>query len=183
MKIFNNIGIIVLPAAIMWGCGAKPEQVQEQPQAETPVTATAEGATTREMMPIVEEPVEVGFQGHPLDDPNNLLATRTIYFDFDIAEIRDEYRDVLAAHANFLANNPSASISLEGHADERGTREYNIGLGDRRANAVRQVLMLQGVSPRQISTISFGEERPAMLGHNEEAWDMNRRDEVVYTSR
>jgi peptidoglycan-associated lipoprotein len=108
------------------------------------------------------------------------LQIRTIYFDFDSSEIKTEYNDLIAAHAHYLASNPTVRVRLEGNTDERGSREYNIGLGERRAQAVRRALMLQGVTEAQITTVSYGEERPAITGHTEEAWARNRRVEIVY---
>ncbi|MDJ0739318.1 MAG: peptidoglycan-associated lipoprotein Pal [Gammaproteobacteria bacterium] len=118
--------------------------------------------------------------GNPLDDPNSLLSTKTIYFEFDQSTIRSEFVDVLRAHAGYLNTNRSATVRIEGHADERGSREYNIGLGERRANAVRRYLEAEGVSAAQISTISYGEERPAALGNDEISWAENRRAVLVY---
>jgi len=109
-----------------------------------------------------------------------LLATRLVYFDFDSSEIKGQGTDVVGAHAKFLASHASARVRLEGHTDERGSREYNIGLGERRAQAVRRALLLQGASEGQISTVSYGEERPAVPGHDEAAWAKNRRVEIVY---
>jgi peptidoglycan-associated lipoprotein len=108
------------------------------------------------------------------------LKNRVIYFDFDNSEIKPEYTTVIAAHAKYLASNASIRVRLEGNTDERGSREYNIGLGERRAQAVRRALMLQGVAESQITTVSYGEERPAVTGHSEEAWSKNRRAEIVY---
>jgi len=108
------------------------------------------------------------------------LQQRTIYFDFDSSEIKPEYNDLVAAHARYLVANPNVRVRLEGNTDERGSREYNIGLGERRAQAVRQALMLQGVSDSQITVVSYGEERPAVTGHNEAAWSKNRRVDIVY---
>ena len=108
--------------------------------------------------------------------------TSIIYFDFDQSELRAEYGDLLARHAQQLANNSRLRVRLEGHADERGSREYNIGLGERRAQAVRRMLLIQGASASQISTVSFGEERPAALGSDEESYALNRRVEIVYTN-
>ncbi len=118
--------------------------------------------------------------GSPLDDPASPLSTRRIYFDFDRSEIRPEYVDVLRAHATYLADNPSATVMVEGHCDERGSREYNIGLGERRANAVLRFFEAEGVNPVQINSISYGEERPAEFGHDEASWSMNRRAILVY---
>lgn len=118
--------------------------------------------------------------GPMIEGPDDPLATRVIYFDYDQSEVRSDYTDVLVAHGRNLAGNPRLSLRLEGHGDERGSREYNIGLGERRAQAVRRLLLLQGAAPEQLATVSFGEERPAVLGSNEEAWSMNRRVELVY---
>lgn len=109
------------------------------------------------------------------------LAT-VIYFDFDQSELRPEYTDVLQAHATRLANNSRLRVRLEGHADERGSREYNIGLGERRAQAVRRMLLIQGASASQIATVSFGEERPAAFGSDEEAYSLNRRVEIKFVN-
>ncbi|MEQ1581161.1 MAG: peptidoglycan-associated lipoprotein Pal [Steroidobacteraceae bacterium] len=103
-----------------------------------------------------------------------------IYFDYDRAEIKPEYVSVVAAHARFLNGNASRKVRLEGHADERGSREYNIGLGERRAQAVRRALLLQGVTEAQITTVSYGEERPAAAGNDEAAYSRNRRVQIGY---
>jgi peptidoglycan-associated lipoprotein len=115
-----------------------------------------------------------------LEDPSSILATRTIYFDYDSSRIRDEFRDVVAAHAEYLATHPDLNVSLEGHADERGSREYNLALGERRAQAVKQQMLLLGATSQQIRVTSYGEERPAVEGHNEQAWSQNRRVEILY---
>jgi peptidoglycan-associated lipoprotein len=109
-----------------------------------------------------------------------LLAKRVVYFDFDSSEIKGEGTDVVAAHAKYLAAHTGTRVRLEGHTDERGSREYNIGLGERRAQSVRRALLLQGAVDTQISTVSYGEERPAVPGHDEAAWAKNRRVEIVY---
>ena len=115
-----------------------------------------------------------------LDQADGPLSNRTIYFDFDSAKLSDETVAILEAHGNFIAANGNVSLRLEGHTDERGSREYNIALGDRRAQSVRRVLLFQGASIDQIETISYGEEQPAEMGHNEEAWAKNRRVELIY---
>jgi peptidoglycan-associated lipoprotein len=94
--------------------------------------------------------------------------------------VHDEDRAIIQAHADYLAQHPTVKVTLEGHTDERGSREYNIGLGERRAKAVAEMMKLMGVSADQISTVSYGEERPAALGHDESAWHLNRRVEIVY---
>jgi peptidoglycan-associated lipoprotein len=109
-----------------------------------------------------------------------LLDRRVLYFEFDRAEVRAEDVEVANAHARYLASNPQQRVRLEGHADARGSREYNIGLGERRSQAVRRILLLQGASDAQSVTVSFGEERPAVAGEDESAFAQNRRVELVY---
>ncbi|MCU7936975.1 MAG: peptidoglycan-associated lipoprotein Pal [Candidatus Thiodiazotropha sp. (ex Dulcina madagascariensis)] len=118
--------------------------------------------------------------GDPLENPDSLLATRVIYFDFDQSTVRSDYLDVIQAHADYLAANPQVVVRLEGHADEKGTREYNLGLGENRANAVRNLMLAQGVSDNQLVVVSYGEERPAAFEHNDESWALNRRVELIY---
>lgn len=118
--------------------------------------------------------------GEFMDDPSAGELGMVIYFEFDSSEVRAADQDVVARHAMQLGNNPNAQVRLEGHADERGSREYNIGLGERRAQAVRQMLLIQGVPADQISTVSFGEERPVGFGSSENDYAQNRRVEFKY---
>ena len=122
-----------------------------------------------------------GISVSPLEaERQRLMQQLVVYFDYDTADILPEFNALLQAHGQFLAQNPNTNIRLEGHADERGSREYNIGLGERRAQAVRRVLMLQGAGGSQLTTVSYGEERPAQTGSDDEAWRLNRRVELVY---
>jgi peptidoglycan-associated lipoprotein len=107
-------------------------------------------------------------------------VSRLVYFDFDSYVIKPEFQSLLEAHARFLKANPSRKVVLEGHTDERGGREYNLALGQKRAEAVRRALALLGVSDSQMEAVSFGKEKPAVEGHNEEAWAKNRRVEISY---
>lgn len=121
-------------------------------------------------------------QGKPLDaapkvDP---LAKRRVYFTFDSSAVDDENRALIEAHAAYLAANRSIKVTLEGHADERGTREYNLALGERRAQAVERMFKVLGVSADRIKTVSYGEEKPVALDHDESAWALNRRVEIIY---
>jgi peptidoglycan-associated lipoprotein len=111
-----------------------------------------------------------------------LLSQIIIYFDYDSSEIRPDFTRMIQAHARQLGANPNLRVRLEGHADDRGSREYNIALGERRAQAVRQALQLQGAGAAQLSTVSYGEERPMALGHDEASWAKNRRVELVYAN-
>ena len=115
-----------------------------------------------------------------LDDPQSPLSVRVIYFEYDSSEIKAEYRAAVEAHAAYLTQNSGTTVTLEGHADERGSREYNLALGERRAQSVKQQMMLLGVSSSQIRLVSYGEERPAVDGHDESSWEQNRRVEILY---
>jgi len=115
-----------------------------------------------------------------LNDPNSPLSVRVIYFDYDSSNIRQDFQSVVEAHAAYLAAHPETTITLEGHADERGSREYNLALGERRALAVRRQLVLLGATAGQIRTVSYGEERPVAEGHDEQSYGLNRRAEISY---
>lgn len=120
------------------------------------------------------------FGVNPLTDPNNVLSKRIIYFDYDQDAVRPDYVLIVQAHARYLTENPGRSIRLEGHADERGSREYNMALGQRRSEAVRRAASALGVSASRMETISFGEDKPRATGQDEASWAQNRRVEIVY---
>jgi len=117
------------------------------------------------------------------DNSESLLSKRVIYFDFDKSEVKAEYRPIVAAHAAYVSAHSSARVTLEGHADERGTREYNLGLGERRGNAISGLLSAAGAMGGQLDTVSYGEERPVCRVSDENCWWQNRRVEIVYTAR
>jgi len=117
------------------------------------------------------------------DNPESLLSKRVIYFDFDKSQVKAQYRGIIAAHAAYVAAHRSARVTLEGHADERGTREYNLGLGERRGNAVSGLISAGGGMGNQLDTVSYGEERPVCRVSAESCWQKNRRVEIVYTAR
>ena len=116
-------------------------------------------------------------------DTDACLRQRVVYFDFDKSEIKPEFQAQMASHAEYLRQFPDARVSLEGNADERGTREYNLGLGERRGNAVQSALSAAGASSGQLNVVSYGEERPTCKEHNEGCWSKNRRVEIVYTAK
>ena len=118
--------------------------------------------------------------GNPLKDPANVLSKRSVYFDFDSFVVKDEYKPLIEAHGRYLAGNRSARMTIQGNTDERGSREYNIALGQKRADSVKRMLMLMGAQEAQIETVSFGKEKPKHPGHDEAAWAQNRRDDIVY---
>lgn len=170
----NRLKLLALLASLMLAAGCATTQTDATQDEEAAAAAERERAEAERIAR--EERMRAERQTAETDQ----LADRVVYFEFDRSDIPTEHLNTLDAHAQHLINNPDLKIRLEGHADERGSREYNIGLGDRRAQAVRRILLFQGVSNDQISTVSYGEERPAVEGHNEEAWAKNRRVEIVY---
>ena len=176
MKRMIAVALLLAGTALLSGCPKK-QNVIQPPSAGTQVPGSSSdaGASSR------------GLEGAAGADGSALggaaagaLARTVIYFDFDKSEIKPEFADVVSAHARNLTSHPNLKLKLEGNTDERGTREYNIGLGERRAQAVRRALMLQGVAESQLTTVSFGAERPAVEGDDEAAWAKNRRVELVY---
>ena len=169
-KVFAKIALMGMASLILSACSSN--------QVDTSATET---------QPVVQEPV-VTEQLPPQKTAEELAREadiekrkeRVIYFDFDKSEIKSEYRELLQAHGEFLAKHPEINVVLEGHADERGTPEYNIALGERRAKAVADIFRTLGVSDSQMQVVSYGEERPVDPGHNEAAWAKNRRVEIRY---
>jgi peptidoglycan-associated lipoprotein len=161
--------LVIASLVSLAACRTKPAEAPP-PTTQAPTTDTG---TVTDATGVVDETASQGPSGE-------LLSKRIVYFDFDRADIRSDSQSVVAAHAAFLAKNPDQKVRLEGHADERGSREYNIGLGERRGQAVRRALLLQGVAEVQLSTVSYGEERPAAAGSDEQTYSLNRRVEIVY---
>ncbi len=169
----NNTVRVLLAAAIAVSLAACAKKVKEEPVETVDRTETTE--TT---------PVETDGKYGPEDlDSDSCLRQRVVYFDFDRSDIRGEAQQILACHAKYLQDRASAAVTLEGHADERGTREYNLGLGERRGNAVSGALQANGGSAGQISVVSYGEERPTCADSDESCWQQNRRVEIVYTAK
>jgi peptidoglycan-associated lipoprotein len=181
MKRILSIALLLAGAALLSGCPKK-HNVIEPPSAGSQVPGAGGGAGSGDAASTSGRTLgdQAGNQGG-LVDANGVPVRRVIYFDFDKSEIKPEFADVISAHARNLTSHPNLKLKLEGNTDERGTREYNIGLGERRAQAVRRALMLQGVAESQLNTVSFGSERPAVEGDDETAWAQNRRVELVYT--
>ncbi len=184
MNVWNGKLIIMLLAALLMGGCSSMETSEEGPgegaAVESRGGSEGEGMDTGEGASTQGVEGQGAWTGSPLDDPNSPLASRTVYFDYDSSDIRSDYLSVLRAHAQYLAANPSASLTLEGHADERGTREYNLALGEQRARRVKQFMMAEGVAAGQLNDLSYGEERPVDPGQGEGAWAQNRRVEIVY---
>ncbi len=169
----RKILMFALLSATLALTGCPKDKVEETPPAEP-----AASAGTQEAEPgALEEGAEAGGAS---EAERRALAERVVYFDFDSYEIASQYAAMIGAHARKIASSGAVKVRLEGHTDERGSREYNIGLGEKRAQAVRRALMLQGVGDGQIVTVSYGEERPAQAGSDEASWAKNRRVEIVY---
>jgi peptidoglycan-associated lipoprotein len=180
MKKIVSIACLFAAAALLAGCPKKATTV-EPPTAGSQVPG-AGGASGSEAGSTTTSPLggdAAAMAGGPGGGPNASVG-RIIYFDFDKSDIKPEFAGVISGNAQFLAAHPGAKLKLEGNTDERGTREYNIGLGERRAQAVRRALLLQGASENQLATVSFGAERPAVEGDDEAAWAKNRRVELDY---
>ena len=166
-------------AGLLGACASTPEEqegakVEERLPPARPPAKPAEPSTAT-------KPLGAGkVAGDPLKDPANILSKRSIYFDYDSNLIKDEYRPVVSAHAKYLSQNHSRRVRIEGNTDERGSREYNLALGQRRADAVKQMMELLGAPASQIETLSLGEEKPKATGQDEAAWAENRRADIRY---
>jgi peptidoglycan-associated lipoprotein len=165
--------LMVVSVAALTGCPKKPQTLPDAPAPPTDSGANTSGSSGSDVSGSA-----LSAEQRQIEELKQLGMV--IYFDYDRAEIKPEFVAVVAAHAKFLNGNANRKVRLEGHSDERGSREYNIGLGERRAQTVRRALMLQGVTEAQITTVSYGEERPAVQGSDEAAYAKNRRVEMSY---
>jgi peptidoglycan-associated lipoprotein len=171
------IAVMMAAALASAGCKTKPPKAGSD-QSQTQVDNG--GADTSGAGSDAANAGMVGADQDAAGPQTGVLAKRIIYFDFDSSEIKGEGTDIVAAHAKYLASHAGTRIRLEGNTDDRGSREYNIGLGERRAQAVRRAMLLQGANEAQLTTVSYGAERPAVVGNDEGAWAKNRRVEIVY---
>ncbi len=170
MKTTKRVLLAAALSLLFVGCA---RQVQEEPAPPPPTTPP----TTTEPAPTT------GVFGPEDLDTDACLRQRVVYFDFDQDSLRPEFQAQMACHAKYLRDRPSSRITLEGHADERGSRDYNLGLGERRGNSVSSALQANGGSGNQLTVVSYGEERPQCTDTNEDCWARNRRVEIVYTAR
>ncbi|GHU28245.1 peptidoglycan-associated lipoprotein [Betaproteobacteria bacterium] len=172
MKRFIIPTLLVL---LMAGCSSTPDAEQDAAPVDSRstsggdvATVTANGVDSRRLPP-------------ELTDPRSILSRRSIYFDYDKFDIRPEYRDLVTAHAKFLTNNRQFRMLIQGNTDDRGSREYNLALGQKRADAIKKQLVLLGAREEQVESVSLGEEKPKNLGQNEAAWSENRRGDLLYS--
>lgn len=171
----TTIGKVLLAAVLCTAAVACTKKVKEVPPADTGPGTTAPVTDTG--------PTTPGMYGPGDLDTDACLRQRVVYFDFDQDALRSEFQAAMACHAKYLRDRPSSRMSLEGNADERGSREYNLGLGERRGNAVSSALQANGGSGSQITVVSYGEERPTCQDSSEDCWAKNRRVEIVYTAK
>lgn len=170
----NTITRVLIAAMLCTAAVACSKKVKETPPP----------AETAPPPPVQTEPAPTTGAYGPEDlDTDACLRQRVVYFDFDQDVVRPEFQAAMACHAKYLQDRPSSRVTLEGNADERGSREYNLGLGERRANAVSSALQANGGSASQITVVSYGEERPTCTESSEDCWAKNRRVEIVYTAR
>lgn len=174
MRSFTTLALVLSSTLLITACGSSvklDDKAKVEERSTAPTTSTAD---TRTVAPVTAGTTD------PLNDPKGILAKRSIYFDYDSFIVKDEFKPVVEAHAKYLTANKTRKIVIQGNTDERGGREYNLALGQKRAEAVRKSLSLQGVSDSQMEAVSFGKEKPKAIGSDEAAWAENRRSDIVY---
>ncbi len=165
---------------LLAACGSQPPAPEQNPagvESRTPGAIRVDGAPVKEVKPEAFDPNSIA----ALKDPRSPLSKRSVYFDYDSYVVKDEFQTLLAAHGKLLAANPKLKMLIQGNADERGSREYNLALGQKRADAVRKALALLGAREEQIEAVSLGEEKPACSDSSEECWAKNRRGDMLYS--
>ncbi|MDR2016739.1 MAG: peptidoglycan-associated lipoprotein Pal [Burkholderiales bacterium] len=182
MSRFLKLGFLVFIVAALAACSSTPND-EGAPVDDRTVTSgdtTGSAGTSGASGTDISGANVDGRGGNELKDPANILSRRSVFFAFDSYVVEDQYRPIVEAHARYLVGHSDARMMLQGHADERGTHEYNIALGQRRADAVKRMMVLLGAKESQIETVSFGKENPRNPGHDEAAWAENRRTDIVY---
>lgn len=174
----KKIALAIVVASLVAACGSQ-EVKKDVPVADrtTPTTQPSRPATSTTTSPTTQPAIAA----NPLTDPKNILSKRSVYFDFDSNVVKDEFRPVVQAHARYMVEKKDAKIRVEGNCDERGSREYNLALGQKRADAVKKALVLLGAREDQIESVSLGEEKPKNTGTDEAAFAENRRADMLYT--
>jgi peptidoglycan-associated lipoprotein len=173
MRNIKSVAFIVSAAALLSACSST--KLQETPVVEkSPAPAAVAEDHSRDIKPVVAETVD------PLNDPKGVLANRSVYFDFDSFAVREDGKPVVENHSGYLTKNKQRKILIQGNTDERGGTEYNLALGQKRAEAVRKSMAALGVADGQMEAVSLGKEKPKAQGHDEAAWAENRRADIVY---
>lgn len=170
---------VVLVNLLVACASEKPKETVAAPAPE-PVAAPAPAPAPKAEAPVAAPAAPVRAEVDPLNDPNSILAKRSVYYLFDVAAVQDEDKPTVQAHAKYLSEHANRKVRLEGNCDERGSNEYNLGLGQRRADGVKKMLELGGASVGQSESVSYGEEKPRARGHDETSWKQNRRTDLIY---
>ncbi len=177
MKLMMSALVVSLLAA----CASTPQPEQKaQVENKTETRTVAPTQPQAEAKPVTGDSLS-GAKLPAHQDPNNKLSERSVYFDYDKYVVKDDYKPLVEAHAKYLSDNRKLKVKIEGNTDERGSREYNLALGQKRAEAVKKMMATLGVSESQLESVSFGEEKPKAQGHDEEAYAINRRADIAYT--
>ena len=168
----KGFSVCLLGLLFLAGCAG--QDVKDQPKAAVEGrTATQAGADTKSAG-------QQSVTANPLKDPSNILSKRSVYYDLDKSDVKSEYKPMIEAHSKYLTSHKDTKVTVQGNTDERGSREYNVALGNRRADSVRKMMNVFGASDSQIETVSYGEEKPRATCHDESCWKENRRSDVVY---
>jgi peptidoglycan-associated lipoprotein len=175
MRTFSSFAIVLSAAMLLAACSSTKLDDKNAPVENRAGT----GATTDGADPRAVNAVNAG-STDPLNDPQGILSKRSIYFDYDSYTVKDEFRSVVEAHAKYLNSHKDRKVIIQGNTDDRGGTEYNLALGQKRAEAVRKALVLLGVSDAQVEAVSFGKEKPKALGSDEATWAENRRSDIAY---
>lgn len=172
-SVTKTLAILFASAALISACSTPPK-VEEPVKIVEKTVLPEKKAEPQVVTPVLVPEVD------PLNQPGGALSKRSVYFDYDKYEIKEEFKSLIAAHAAYLVKNKARKILVQGNADERGGREYNLALGQKRAEAVRKALALLGVAESQVEAVSLGEEKPRATGSDEASWAENRRSDIVY---
>src|SRR5450631_308847 len=176
----HRLLIIAMFASVLAACGTTPTTEAPVESRTVGTTTPGSGAATAGTAAGNVSGTAAGSQANKLHDPNSILSKRSVYFEFDSYVVSDNYKEMIESHARYIQGDKGNRVTIQGNTDERGSREYNIALGQRRADAVKKMMMLMGATDAQIETVSFGKEKPHNAGHDEGAWTENRRDDFVY---
>ena len=174
MNVATSLTLILAGCAILGGCSTSPTLNEA-----APVRSVAAGPIT----PSSRTVATVNTSSDPLNDPKGALMQRSVFFDFDNYQIKGEFKPLIVAHANYLEHQKTRHILIQGNTDERGGSEYNLALGQKRAEALRSALSAQGVPTGQMEAVSLGKEKPRASGSEEAAWSQNRRDDIIYAAK
>ncbi len=178
----NKLFAVIAVAALLAGCASTPTtETKAAVEDRTPTKSVPAQPAAPGVARVAPPAPRTAQLPNALKDPNNILSKRSLYYDYDKYDVKDEYKAMVQAHAQYLRGNPRAKMLIQGNTDERGSREYNLALGQRRADAMKKMLLLLGAKEEQIESVSLGEEKPRAQGSTEEAYAQNRRGDILYS--